>query len=58
MVNITYFIVKEVRNYDCGPWLCIIQPKNQNDILLKSYMCQKFHLNSDAMIVQEDYLHS
>ena len=21
MVNITYFIVKEVRNYDCGPWL-------------------------------------
>ena len=55
MVNITYFIVKEVRNYDCGPWLLYNLAEKSKRYFTKKRItvCQKIYLHSLAVVVQE-----
>ena len=53
MVKLQFFIVKEVRNYDCGPWLLYnLAEESKRYFSEKSFLCQKLDLNSSAMFVQ------
>ena len=50
MVKLQFFIVKEVRNYDCGPWLLYnLAEESKRYFSKKVFMPKiKFELNSNV----------
>ena len=57
MVNITYFIVKEVRNYDCGPWLLYNLAEKSKRYFTKRSIAKNV-IWTHMQWLYKDYLHS